>query len=78
MKQILYLYLSRAIIWTQIIHYATYQHATTNVSLATSKSYSFNSTGLGGVLKFNTSQISNYYDGMEGVRTNKWNFDYPL
>ncbi len=43
--------------------YGTYQHATTNVSLATSKSYYFGN-GLGGTI---VHSYSGYYDGMPGV-----------
>lgn len=31
------------------------------------KSYSFDPSGLGGVVKFNSSSISNKYDGISGV-----------
>ncbi len=48
--------------------YGTYQHAKSAVSLSESKSYSFDSSGLGGVLKFNSTSIRNKYDGMTGVR----------
>ncbi len=44
--------------------YGTYQHATSNISLANSKSYTISSTGLGGVIAHN---YSSYYDGMTGV-----------
>lgn len=47
--------------------YGTYQHAKTDVTLATSQSYTLSSSGLGGVLAFNTNTIKNYYDGMGGV-----------
>ena len=47
--------------------YGTYQHATTNVSLATSKSYTISSSGLGGVLNHS---YSSYYGGMQGVYNN--------
>ncbi len=47
--------------------YGTYQHAKSSVSLSDSKSYSFDPSGLGGVVKFNSSSISNKYDGMSGV-----------
>lgn len=46
--------------------YSTYQHATSNVSLAISKSYTISSSGLGGVINHS---YSSYYDGMEGVYT---------
>lgn len=48
-------------------YYGTYQHAVRNVTLAQSKSYSFSSSGLGGVLKFSGS-IGSYYDDMQGVK----------
>lgn len=44
----------------------SYQHATSNVTLATSKSYTLNSNGLGDVIDF-TGNIGNYYDGMSGL-----------
>ena len=48
--------------------YGTYQHAkNTATTLAISKSYSFSSTGLGGVLLYSNSTYSSYYDGMGGV-----------
>ena len=45
---------------------ASYQHAVQNVSLATSKSYTLTSGGLGGVILF-SGNIYNYYDGMNGT-----------
>lgn len=54
--------------------YGTYQHAKTNVTLATSQSYTLSSSGLGGVLAFNTSTIKNYYDGMGGVYLNHYSY----
>ena len=49
--------------------YGTYQHARNSNAntLAISKSYSFSSSGLGGVLYFSNSTYRNYYDGMTGV-----------
>lgn len=47
--------------------YGTYQHATTDVSLDQSKSYTFASGGLGNVLSYSNSTIRGYYDGMQGV-----------
>ena len=47
--------------------YGTYQHASKNISLTNSKSYTVDSTGLGGVIKHNYSKS---YDGMQGVYTN--------
>ena len=51
--------------WPVIVN-ASYQHATTNVSLATSKSYTLSASGLGSTIAF-TGNISSYYDGMGGV-----------
>lgn len=48
---------------------AAYQHATKNVTLAQSKSYSFSANGLGGVLYYSNATIRGYYDGMGGVKT---------
>ena len=45
---------------------ASYQHATIDVSLTTSKSYTLASNGMGGVIKF-SGNIGNYYDGMNGT-----------
>ena len=49
--------------------YATYQHARNSNAntLAISKSYSFSSSGLGGVLYYSNSTYRNYYDGMQGI-----------
>lgn len=48
--------------------YGTYQHASnSNVTLAISKSYTFSSAGLGGVVYFSNSKYRNYYDDMLGV-----------
>lgn len=46
--------------------YGTYQHATTDVTLAQSQNYSFNSSGYGGVLNF-ASSVKSKYDNMNGV-----------
>lgn len=46
--------------------YASYQHATANVSLVTSRDYSLSSNGYGKVFKFSDSS-KNYYDNMIGV-----------
>jgi len=51
------------------IIYATYQHAQGNVTLATSKSYTFGSQGMGGVLNFNAS-VANIYDNTPGLSLN--------
>jgi len=48
------------------IAYATYQHATSNVTLAQSKNYTLGAGGLGGVINFNNN-IDNYYDGTTGL-----------
>ncbi len=47
--------------------FASYQHATSNISLANSKKYTISSSGFGGVFSFNNS-VKNYYDGMGGVK----------
>ena len=46
--------------------YASYQHATSNISLATSKKYSVSLSGYGNVFLFDTS-VKNYFDQMGGV-----------
>lgn len=46
--------------------YGTYQHATSEVTLAQSKNYAFSSSGLGNVLKF-ASSVSDKYDAMKGI-----------
>jgi len=48
------------------IAYATYQHATSNVTLAQSKNYTLGAGGLGSVINFNNN-IDNYYDGTTGL-----------
>ncbi len=52
--------------------YATYQHAVSNISLATSQSYSFGSSGLGGVLVYSNG-YSKYFDNMTGLKTSYTN-----
>lgn len=47
--------------------FGTYQHATSSVTLAQSKSYTFDASGLGNVLYYSNSTIRNKYDGMQGV-----------
>lgn len=47
--------------------YGSYQHATKDVTLAQSQSYSLSPSGLGGVIYFSNSSIRNSYDGMQGV-----------
>ena len=49
------------------IFYTSYQHATSNVTLAQSQEYNLSSDGLGGVINFTNSTIRNRYDGMAGV-----------
>lgn len=49
--------------------YASYQHATSNISLANSKRYSFSLGGYGNVFNFD-SAVSGYYDQMAGVYIN--------
>lgn len=46
--------------------YATYQHATSSISLANSKLYTINSNGYGGVFQF-YGNASGVYDQMNGV-----------
>lgn len=46
--------------------YASYQHATSSISLTNSKKYTISRSGYGGVFLFNSS-VSNYYDAMGGV-----------
>ncbi len=45
---------------------ASYQHVTSNISLANSQKYSFSKNGYGGVFLFQNS-IKSYYDAMRGV-----------
>lgn len=47
--------------------YGSYQHGSSFTTVAESKQYTINSSGLGGVIKFNTTTISNKYDGMTGI-----------
>ena len=48
--------------------YGTYQHArNANITFDMSQSYTFSASGLGNVLLFSNSTITNYYDGMEGL-----------
>lgn len=48
-------------------YYGTYQHATSEVTLAQSQSYNFGAGGLGNVLNYTSSSIRNKYDGMQGI-----------
>ncbi len=52
---------------TPAVIYGSYQHAVVDIDLATSKSYTISSGGLGSVFKFSTTKIENYYDKMGGV-----------
>lgn len=52
--------------------YGTYQHAVNNISLATSQSYTFGSSGLGGVLVYSNG-YSKYFDNMTGL---KWHYEF--
>lgn len=47
-----------------LVAWGTYQHATSDITLAKSKSYTITNEGLGGILKHD---YANYYDGMQGV-----------
>lgn len=51
----------------QVTLKASYQHATSNVSVNNSKDYTFSTAGLGGVINFRSSAIASKYDGMGGV-----------
>jgi hypothetical protein len=55
--------------------YGTYQHATSDVTLAQSQSYSFSSSGLGEVLYYSNSTIRNKYDNMQGVYLNYTSYE---
>lgn len=49
--------------------YGTYQHARhSNATLAISKSYTFDSKGLGGVVYFSNSTYKSYYDNTPGLK----------
>lgn len=48
--------------------FASYQHATSYVSVADSKQYNLSASGLGGVINFTNSTIRSKYDGMTGVK----------
>ena len=49
------------------IIYASYQHATSNVTLDQSKSYTLSNLGLGNVILYGNSSITAKYDGMPGA-----------
>lgn len=49
------------------IIYASYQHATSDVTLAESKNYTISYLGMGGVIQFNNNSIAAKYDGMAGT-----------
>ena len=53
---------------TVVTVYGTYQHATSDLSLANSKSYSFSSSGLGKVLYYSNTNIRNKYDNMQCIK----------
>lgn len=44
-----------------------YQHATSGVSLANAKNYSFSAAGLGGVIYHSSTTVRSAYDGMSGT-----------
>ena len=46
--------------------YGAYRHAQGNLTLAQSQKYTIDSSGYGGVIKFDNS-VKNYYDAMSGV-----------
>lgn len=50
--------------------YATFQHAQGDLTLAQSQSYTFSSSGYGGVLNFTDATARNTYDQMGGVSLN--------
>lgn len=52
---------------TTLNTWITYQHAISNVTLSQSQDYTFGSSGLGGVLNYNSTSIKNKYDGMQGL-----------
>ena len=47
--------------------YTTYQHAISSLSRADSMSYTFSAGGLGGVLLYSSTNISQKYDDMAGI-----------
>lgn len=47
--------------------YASYQHAKKAITLTNSKKYTISRYGYGDVFLFDSLNIQNYYDGMEGV-----------
>lgn len=51
--------------------YASYQHATSNITLATAQSYTLSSGGFGNVFFF-LNGVGAYYDGMSGVDETIW------
>lgn len=51
--------------------YGTYQHAkNSNITMNGSLSYTFSSSGLGGVLYYSNATTRSYYDGMQGITMN--------
>ena len=49
------------------IIYASYQHATSSVTLAESKNYTLSNLGLGNVILYSNSSTTSKYDGMPGT-----------
>lgn len=49
--------------------YGSYQHATSNITLAKSQSYTLGAGGLGSVFIFNPASYYNYFDQMPGLYT---------
>jgi hypothetical protein len=49
------------------IIYASYQHATSSVTLAESKNYTLSNVGMGDVILFANNSIASKYDGMGGT-----------
>lgn len=46
---------------------ATHQHAQSTVTLANSKDFTLNTSGMGGLIKFNSTSIANKYDNTAGL-----------
>lgn len=47
--------------------YGTYQHSVDDITLHTSQRYSLSASGMGGVLKFNSSSVANHFDNTPGL-----------
>jgi len=45
----------------------SYQHATSNITLSQSQNYTLSSSGMGGVISFNSS-VASYFDDTQGVQ----------